>query len=399
LSIIEIKKDVKKTDIWLEKHVFMIYYNTSIHFGGFMTGHGGRTSGIPKYLQVRNTLARRIQSGLYRRGDKIPTERELMKELGMSSATVSHALRDMMSDGLIVRRIGCGTFVTNTTPPPERDEFDSGAALLVNDSPGGFSAKTDNLNWFIISEIRRGVTNTFGGATKILPEPELLGEMESSENRRAILINPTPAELLKLERKNIEHILVNQNKVSDPGYNCVSCGQMHGVYEAMSFLIERLGHRLVAMITGGKESHRDRYAAYRISLETYGVPFRENMVQISEDGSESSGYNAMVKLLRLSPRPTAVFADTDIKAAGAIKAASDSGLRVPEDISVLGFDDVPGLGEQLSLTTVRMPYYEMGEAAVRLLRQKIAEKKDRIPSLTLKTSLIIRGSCAEAPKT
>ncbi len=356
-----------------------------------------KNSGMPKYLQVKNTLVQRIQSGLYRHGDKFLTERELMKELGMSSATISHAMREMAKEGFIARKIGCGTFVTGTSQLQSENKFSCQTTLLINNFAKNNVEKHEDINWFIMSEIRRGITNTFNGRTKILSEFELLNELESPEDKKTILINPTKSEILKLNEKNIDYILINQNKLYSSEYNCVSCEQMHGVYEAMAYLIRKLGHRNIALITRGKDAHKDRYAAYRISLDTYEIPFREELVVKTDDGTEASGYKAMKKLLELDARPTAVFVDTDIKAIGAIKAIKDSGLRNPEDVSVMGFDDIPGIEEQYPLTTVRVPYYEMGETAVKLLYAKASEMKDKIPSAILKTSLIIRSSCSEAP--
>ncbi|MEI6421573.1 MAG: GntR family transcriptional regulator [Lentisphaerota bacterium] len=354
-----------------------------------------KNSGIPKYMQVKNTLIQRIQAGVYRQGDKFLTERELMGELGMSSATISHAMREMANDGFIVRKIGCGTFVTGTSRLQVEGRFSAETTLLINNFSKMNLESHDDINWFIISEIRRGITNTFNGRTKILSEFELLNELESPENKKAILINPTKSEILKLNEKSIDYILINQNKLCGSEYNSVNCEQMHGVYEAMSYMISRLGHRDIAMITRGKEAHKNRYASYRISLDTYDIPFRKELVVKTDDGTENSGYKAMKKLLELDVRPTAVFVDTDIKAIGAIKAIKDLKLRNPEDISIIGFDDIPGIEEQYPLTTVRMPYYEMGETAIKLLYRKISEKKDKIQSATLKTSLIIRKSCAE----
>jgi len=108
-------------------------------------------------------------------------------------------------------------------------------------------------------------------------------------------------------------------------------------------------------------------------------------------------YDAMRKLLALKNPPTAVFVDTDIKAVGAIKAAKDAGLRVPEDISIAGFDDMPEAANlDPSLTSVKVPYYKMGKAAVKIFKES-SGKNDKIESVALPSELVIRQSCARAP--
>lgn len=359
-----------------------------------MTSLFSENTGIPKYLQLKDTLVERIRKGQYRQGDKFLTERGLMKEFGLSSATVSHAMREMAADGFIIRKVGGGTFITGTSPLAGKNGMDAGLTLLINNLSQSNIRNYDDLNWFIMSEIKRGITNTFPGRTKIISTFELFNEVETSANNKVILINPAPPDIRKLNQKNIDYIIINQDGLCGSEYNCVNLEQMHGVYEAMSYLIKKLGHRNIAMITRGLTAHKDRYAAYKISLETYDIPFSEDLVVNTEDGTEAAGYKAMRKLLDMNDRPTAVFVDTDIKALGAFNAVRDSGLRNPEDISLLGFDDIPGIEKLCPLTTVRVPYYEMGETAVNLLYDKIAEEKSVMPSVTMETKLIIRNSCA-----
>jgi len=165
----------------------------------------------------------------------------------------------------------------------------------------------------------------------------------------------------------------------------------------MSYLIRELGHRKIAYIGGGRiEYHSDRYAAYEIGLRAFNIAYNENFIIRSLLGSREDGYNAMKKFLSLPDPPTAVFADTDLKAYGAIDAIKDAGLNVPEDISVAGFDDIPGSDVfEPQLTTVKVPYYEIGEKAVKLLLTRVKENID-VKAEILKSSLVIRKSCSEA---
>jgi LacI family transcriptional regulator len=143
------------------------------------------------------------------------------------------------------------------------------------------------------------------------------------------------------------------------------------------------------------EYHADRYAAYEIGLRAYKIEYNENFIVRSLMAGRESGYDAMKKLLALPEPPTAVFADTDLKAYGAIEAVKDAGLRVPEDISIAGFDDIPGSDTfEPQLTTVKIPYYEIGKKAVEMLLTRIKENSD-IKTEVMRSSLVVRKSCSK----
>jgi DNA-binding LacI/PurR family transcriptional regulator len=109
--------------------------------------------------------------------------------------------------------------------------------------------------------------------------------------------------------------------------------------------------------------------------------------------TQESGYEAMHKLLESSPIPTAVFVANDLDAIGAMKAVKEKGLKIPEDISLIGFDDIQLASfTEPSLTTVRQPIYEMGTTAINLLVQLIEGKKKEPLKVELPTQLIIRES-------
>jgi LacI family transcriptional regulator len=113
---------------------------------------------------------------------------------------------------------------------------------------------------------------------------------------------------------------------------------------------------------------------------------------------ESGGYEAMRRLLNLSEPPTAVFAVNDLAAIGAIRAIEDAGLRVPRDISVVGFNDLSvAIGTVRQLTTVRLPLYEMGGAAAERLLAQIAGKTDLSEPVVMPVELVIRQSTGQAP--
>ncbi len=159
-----------------------------------------------------------------------------------------------------------------------------------------------------------------------------------------------------------------------------------------------LGHRRIAVITGPANSTPSllRFRAYVHSLQRADLAFDERLVRRGDFQSES-GYNAALSLMSSPDPPTALFAFNDLMAFGAITALCGMGVRVPEDVSVVGYDDI-----QLSsffnppLTTVSQPKKAMGRAAFALLHERIADERMPARSVTMSASLVVRRSTAAA---
>jgi len=175
--------------------------------------------------------------------------------------------------------------------------------------------------------------------------------------------------------------------------NCVGPGDYYGARLATQHLIN-LGHRRIAYINGAESwiEAQNRANGYRDALQENGIPVDESLIQQGDWGVES-GYQAAQKLVSAASRPTAIFAANDIMALGAIYAIQEAGFKIPADIALVGYDDRDfAAWIKPSLTTIRMPAYEMGQAAARLLLQQFAgqepEDATQIPG-----QLIIRESC------
>lgn len=152
------------------------------------------------------------------------------------------------------------------------------------------------------------------------------------------------------------------------GISRISIDYPSGVEMAMSHLT-RLGHKRIAFIAGPLQlkSARTRYQAFMESSARDHLAAREQYVQEGNHRPEG-GYDAMLKLLKLKERPTAVLTSNDLTAIGAMGAIFEKGLRIPEDISIIGFDDIQlSAFTAPSLTTVRLPHKEIARTAIRSL--------------------------------
>jgi LacI family transcriptional regulator, galactose operon repressor len=200
------------------------------------------------------------------------------------------------------------------------------------------------------------------------------------------------AELVKLHREGVPIMLMGQLPQSDIPF--IDADNAGGAQAAMEHLLD-LGHTRIGIITNAPLTYtasRDRLAGYKAALQGRGIKLDKRLVRTG-DFTEASGEAAMNNLLKLSPHPTAVFVASDVVALGALRAIKAHGLHVPEDISLVGFDDVPAATcVEPPLTTVRLPAYGIGwGAAERLIRLIAGEELDQ-PGVLLETELIVRGS-------
>jgi LacI family transcriptional regulator len=174
----------------------------------------------------------------------------------------------------------------------------------------------------------------------------------------------------------------------------------HGGALAMVRHLAALGHRRIALIRGPEENAdaRERLRGYRDALRALGVAAAESL-ELSGDFSEESGYRAGQRLLTLNPRPTAVFAANDSMAIGCLFALRAAGVRVPDDVALAGFDDIP-IARYLSpsLSSVHVPIAELGTRAMERLLHAVENKNEHERRReTVATTLVVRGSCGGAP--
>ncbi|KUN64418.1 MULTISPECIES: LacI family DNA-binding transcriptional regulator [Streptomyces] len=157
-----------------------------------------------------------------------------------------------------------------------------------------------------------------------------------------------------------------------------------------------LGHRRIGLIAGPPRllCSRARFDGYRAALEGAGLPLDESLV-VPGDFHPESGFAGCEKLLDLPEPPTAIFAASDQMALGAIEALRRRGLRVPEDMSLVGFDDLPEVRWSAPpLTTIRQPLSEMGKLAVRTILKLTRNEPPDSPRVELGTELVVRSSTA-----
>jgi LacI family transcriptional regulator len=195
----------------------------------------------------------------------------------------------------------------------------------------------------------------------------------------------------RLYESNRPFITIGRHPTNEK-INYIDVDNRLGAHQIVSYAI-RTGHRRVALIGGPRNtiSGQDRYQGYLDALHEYDLPIVPDLI-MEGDYSSESGYLAMKRLLLL--QPDAVFAASDEMAFAAIRAIQEEGLSVPEDIAVVGFDDIPSAAISTPpLTTVRQPIRRTGEIVAEMLIDMIEHPNPNPYHVVLPTELVIRSTC------
>ncbi|OPX37948.1 MAG: hypothetical protein B1H11_05165 [Desulfobacteraceae bacterium 4484_190.1] len=251
----------------------------------------------------------------------------------------------------------------------------------------GVEAAASQANYYLI------LYTTAGKPSREEMYFRLLGEQRVDG---IIVLTPRGDEALirHIQAKGFPLVVVDRDIQSADDVVEVIVDNFHGALAAAQHLIG-LGYRRIGFINGIPElqASQDRRRGYQVALQEHGIDSRPEWV-VEGEFTDAGGYRAMKKLLAADPPIEAVFAASDTMALGAIRAIREQGLRVPQDVAIVGFDDVP-LAAQVDppLTTVRQPISAMGRTACRLLVQLMQGEPVLQRKVVLYTQLVVRQSC------
>jgi LacI family transcriptional regulator len=255
-----------------------------------------------------------------------------------------------------------------------------------------------------IGEIIRGIDNELGWSKLDLilytthrtatKEASYVANLARGMVDGLLLVLPrSPADYIAtLTNRNFPFVLIDHQGI---GEDCPAVGATNwqGAFAATEYLIT-LGHIRIGFITGSMDlgCAEDRLRGYRSALRTYHLPEAPELVY---EGAffQPDGYAGACALLDLNAPPSAIFASNDVMAMGVMDAVRNRGLRIPDDISVVGFDNIPQSAMVYPpLTTVQQPLEQMGRVAAQMLLNILNSDKKDVNRIELPTELIIRGS-------
>jgi LacI family transcriptional regulator len=334
-------------------------------------------------------------------GEPKPTIRDIARLAGVSVATVSRVLNDRPDVSAATRRAvlhvverqrfqinpsarslsrGRMGLVAVTVPVVEGHYF---AAML-----GGISDALDD------ADIRMLLLPARRDRSRQVPLRERLAP--GSADGAVLMLPPeSREELHELQNKRMPITVIDPRVPLDEGIPCVAAANAAGARTATEHLLA-FGHRSIAVITGpsGWAATEERRQGYQAALAREGL-LPDPRLTLAGNWQIESGRAAAGRLLELDQPPTAIFAFNDEMAIGTLRAAHERGLRVPENLSVVGFDDVDR-AELVTpkLTTVRQPLAEMGRMAVSLLLRLLDDQRLEALRVELATRLVVQASTA-----
>lgn len=350
---------------------------------------------LPKYYMLKEYLKDKIIKGHIVPGEQLPSENALAGQFKLSRHTVRQALGELENERWIYREQGRGTFCA-----PQREKGE-GRTLAV---------QTTYISDYIFPAIIRGIEEvvSLSGYTLVLANTnnDKKKEAQCLENLigqdiKGMIVEPTKSageninlEYFKeLEKREIPYLMLHAVYGElDPAY--IIMDDEKGGYLATKYLLQ-LGHRRVA----GLFKSDDRQGVYRQAgfmnaLKEYGLELPPHFLgNYDTERLFSYPYQFTADLLRHNPRPTAIVCYNDQIAMQVLEAVRDAGLKVPGDISVIGYDDSNlAVASEVKLTTIKHPKAEMGRQAARFIIDMV-EGRIRKPRLVYQPELIVRSSC------
>lgn len=352
------------------------------------------------YVQVLAHFRERILDGSLPPGARLPTELELAKQYAISRGTVRQAMGALVSEGLLDRVQGRGTFVRQA--PPDRaapaQPAEKRIGLLLHHM--GDPLDLDILIGVEHAAKSRGYQVSFAYAEESLEQQDRDIARLRADRAAGMIVFPVSdvtydESIWRLRADGVPFVLVDRY-FPDLDADYVVADNLGGGYRATEHLLI-LGHRRIGFLYSDKAgllttSVRDRWEGYRRALQEYGCPYDEALVRRQPPASPAA--DRYGDLFSHAARPTAIFAVNDNVALDVLRSAQRLGLRVPEDLALVGFDDL-NYAAHLSppLTTVAQPRMDLGLRAGNLLINRIEGQGGPPRHIELPTSLVVRESC------
>jgi DNA-binding LacI/PurR family transcriptional regulator len=345
--------------------------------------------------QLRTILLGEIEEGIYKVGQRIPSERSLAELYQISRSSVRETIAGLLNEGVLFHSVGRGTFVAEpglrNMRIPDRAStigFWTSEKIFHFAEPGyqqtlaGIANQSRELGYSLqlhwVDEHRQSIQQLFNDITAL-----------ANVAANIVVGGVSSAVLERLKAQEVPLVTVDLLFPSDD-FQSVGVDYEKGTRLAMEHLFE-LGHQDVGFI-GFADSKK--YNVYWQTLEARGLRYQPRYVQFLDSASLApgiiAGYQSMQKLVGGGHLPTAVLITNDYVALGALEALSVAGIRVPGEMSVIAFDDFAPAA--VSLTSVRADLVELGRRAVRMLFD--SARSQNAGGIVLPVELIVRATTA-----
>lgn len=346
------------------------------------------------HIQVAALLKERIRSGIWPEGTALPSEKELCNEFDVARGTIRQALQTLENEGFLLREQGRGTFVH--LAEFNHDAMRSRRLAFVVPYLRDSSIPTILVGFQQIAE-EAGFSVIFNHVNNDQMQQERVILKLIDEHVAGVALYPVNSENISLvERLNNTGfpIVLIDRYLRSLSTDYVMTDHFGGVIRGTHYLFD-LGHRRVGFVTWSSPavSMEHRVLGYRQALSERGVALDERLM-CQVEGYPVIDLTGLQRYLSGSDRPTAVVAANDQIAIGLYRAAASLSLRIPEDLSVLGFDNLD-VSSHLDppLTTMAQPFSAIGQAAANVLLRRVKGERSYFEQITLQPNLIVRDSC------
>jgi GntR family transcriptional regulator of arabinose operon len=355
---------------------------------------------LPKYYVIKEKLKKQILDGEYAPGDLLPSQNELMKSEQASYSTISRVLTELKNENLIYRVGGKGTYVQKRAVFV-KEKMKIWIALLEQDDSD--STEKDNLGFPHVELMHSIIAYCASIGMQVKPvyhdDNDFINQEVYDSNSGIIFLASSGKQHL-FERLNSLNVPYAAHAPMDciyGNYNAVTVNVNHGAYLATKALIDA-GHRNIAFFHTPSENDfwaLPKFDGYKKALREADIEFREELLLRSKCVTQDCTKEAEHFFSRngSAEKVTALFAINDTRALAAMKVMTGLGIKIPDDIAVVGYDDLPQSRNcQIPLTTVKLPCEEMGKATVKLLLL-LAQKPEFAPLIkVMKSEMIYRES-------
>nr|WP_180349967.1 GntR family transcriptional regulator [Bacillus sp. D386] len=351
---------------------------------------------MKKYEQVKMEIKKLIEEGDYIPDQRISSEYSLTQQFGVSRHTVRKAINDLVNEGWLYTEQGSGTFCAdrNTNQPSEKTI----ALLTTYISNYIFPSIINGVESYLSS---KGYTLLLYSTNNDLNKEKLCLENISNRGIAGLIVEPTKSNYynpnlkyyLNLERKKIPYLMINAYYPELHPYRLTVDDEL-GAYMATEHLI-KLGHgRIAGIFKTDDQQGVKRMQGFIKAHREYSIPILPNMILPCTTIEKDKVLNEeFMGLLNSEQRPTGLFCYNDEIALSALDVIREYGISVPDDLSIVGFDDSNlATASEVKLTTIRHPQFEMGRQAAETIIQLIENKVDGDPSIRYKPELILRNS-------
>jgi len=349
---------------------------------------------LPFYEQAKSWVREQISKGALTPERRLPSQGELAQRVGVSAMTMRRALIELTREGLLQRVRGKGTFVRASFAPRGRVHR-LGVGLIVPFAAAGQGGPFfQRLIYALqVASEDSGIFLAFRHTTE--PYEAFVQSLNSDKSLKGLLaLDQSDQKFLHLLQGISKPVVLLDTIQPDSGpqFDEVNFRGERGMFQAVTSLLQ-LGHREIALMqsSGTNQFMAERQAGYEKALQTFNVPVREELIYRAPICHEG-GYRCMTSIIASGRVPTAIAFVSDELAAGAMVAALEAGIKLPRDLSVVGFGD---LGEFTvpALSTVRIPMDQMARAAVQTLWARLKDPTAPLKRVLFEAEWIPRSSC------